>query len=304
MPRSTNSLFAPWPPCIWRCPAGIVLRKALKPLRIPVKDTRQAGRLEPASGTQIPAGRLVAISPFQLHHDPRFFRDPDMFDPTRHSRSVPDTSGQHGNAPVPSHCVGVAKSGHAAAAVEEASGCNGADQAATGARVRVAFGAGPFRCPGRAFAMAEAALAVGIFFSSFDSVLSQVPVQDGQICADGPSGGSLMERCGARAPGGLIGGPNHRVHTAACADGTGWDRGAKYDRHAHSRHRGCSAPVQAYVQAPPWLTPAVVPGRHVVARGVRSGDPSGRLPTFDPRLLVGVKKPTSSLWATCRPFGN
>lgn len=295
--HGTSSLHVPWRP--WRCATGIVLRKALKPLRIPVQDTAHGNSVEPASCTHIPAGRLVAISPFQLHHDPRFFRDPAMFDPTRHRCSAPDTSGQHRKAPVRSDCAGVAKSGHPAADVEVASGCKGAGQAAGLARIRVAFGAGPFRCPGRAFAIAEAALAVGIFFSCFNSVLSEVAALDGQVFADGASGRRRVEQCGTRAPGGLTGGYNHRLDAHASADGDGRDRGAGDDCHVHGRHGGWGGPLRTCVRAPPWLTPAVVPGEHVVARGVRSGDPGGCLPTFEPRLLVGVKKPIGSLWATC-----
>jgi hypothetical protein len=45
----------------------------------------------------------------------------------------------------------------------------------------------------------------------------------------------------------------------------------------------------AYV--PRWLQASTVPGRHVFARGVTSGDREGLLPQGRPQLLVGVKRP-------------
>lgn len=56
-------------------------------------------------------------------------------------------------------------------------------------------------------------------------------------------------------------------------------------------------------RAPPpgWLEEARVPGRHIVARGVTSGDADGVLPQFDAAQLFGVKRPTGALLASVRP---
>jgi hypothetical protein len=47
---------------------------------------------------------------------------------------------------------------------------------------------------------------------------------------------------------------------------------------------------------PRWLREDAVPGGHVFARGLRSGDPASRLPQSRSQLLVGVKRPVGPLW--------
>jgi len=52
-----------------RPPAWIIARRAAEPHRI--------------RNVEIPAGALVLMSPYIVHHDPRFFHDPSAFDPAR-----------------------------------------------------------------------------------------------------------------------------------------------------------------------------------------------------------------------------
>lgn len=82
---------------------------------------------------------------------------------------------------------------------------------------------------------------------------------------------------------------------------TGPDRGlfAK-EGTAHRRDsRDCRIRAQDARSVPRWLRQDVICGEHIVTRGVTSGDAGGVLPTFEPRMLVGVKKPVGALWASC-----
>lgn len=275
-----------------------MLRKAAQRLRIPQHDGRHQSAGRPVQSLCIPVGRLVAISPYQLHHDPRFFRKPELFDPSRHTPAAHGAFAHHSGPAPPADRLETGRAG-----VERATEATCASEAAgrmVGAnRTRVAFGVGPFRCPGRAFAMAEAALAVGTFFSCFDATLSPSPRPKD------PSVARRLKECG---------------HAKACAAHTDCmpsetacqatdcassaDAGADADATCDPRVQGGDAshgrPLRQHAEVPPWLSEQVVPGAHVVARGVLSGDSSGLLPTFEPRLLVGVKKPVGALWATCQ----
>jgi len=92
--------------------------------------TRAATRETRLGGHVVPAGTLVMLSQYVLHHDPSIFPEPDRFDPDRwlvRGRS----------APVP--------------AVER--------------RAYVPFGGGPTKCLGEQFATAEAVIALASILS-------------------------------------------------------------------------------------------------------------------------------------------
>jgi cytochrome P450 len=57
-------------------PAWTILRKAIAPH--PVRDY------------EIPAGATVVMSQWVHHRDPRFWKDPDRFDPERFAGGIPD----------------------------------------------------------------------------------------------------------------------------------------------------------------------------------------------------------------------
>jgi hypothetical protein len=119
------------------------------------------------------------------------------------------------------------------------------------ASLKVAFGSGLFRCPGRYLALMQVSLTVAVFFACTDACLCST------VSSDHTDRMSGVQEC-SEAP---------------------------HDRKSVQR----------------WLRPEVVPGEHIVARGVRSGDPDGPLlPCFDSRQLVGVKKPVEPLLAVCR----
>lgn len=222
--------------------SGIGLRKALAPLHIypasasdvSAKNSRTSTSPQP---TVVPTGSLVAVSPYQLHHDPRFFPAPHVFDPQRHyscSSSQPHP---------PQHC-GASNTG----AMCPASATNDREGGLAGSPLRIAFGTGLFRCPGRSLALIQASLGVAVFFA----------------CAD--------------------------------ADLCGMEPGA--DLGCTIRGGASKSPFRVKGKTPKWL--GSVPGAHVVARGVTSGDPHMQLPRFDARQLVGVKRPVETLYAVIR----
>eukprot|EP00892_Ulva_mutabilis_P002446 jgi/Ulvmu1/12201/UM085_0065.1 len=290
---------------------GIVLRKAVKPLRIPQPDMPKSDSSQTSRILEIPAGRLVAISSYQIHHDPRFFEKPEVFNPERHRGVAPMV-----NKPAQAHserCLhqvskGSIGSGSAGTCREAQWPKEGATPAGELPRTRVAFGAGLFRCPGRSFALAEAALAVGIFFSCYNSRLMHGPeMRDTGVdakplphstegSADSPRS---CQKHGKYALD-LDTSATHGMDPAGAATVKQAQSGACSSVTFGAVRAGMNrADLAADAVAPTWLRQHVVPGQHVVARGVRSGDATGLLPSFEPRLLVGVKKPVGSLWAIC-----
>ena len=227
--------------------AGIVLRYAMN-------DVEVVAALPTSLGVVVPKGTLVAISPYLIHHDFRFYLDPDLYLPSRHRRR-----GQSGAAAAPAQLHSPCASRTASArntAHHSQPGCGqfGTESATHAppqdpAPVHVAFGAASFRCPGRNFARCQLRLAVAALFMHYDLEL----VSDGST----PLGGQGGDKCG---PG-----------------------------FVHSSKKWL----------PSWLSESEIPGSHVAARCVTSGDRHARLPQSQPQLLVGVKRPLGSLLVHC-----
>jgi cytochrome P450 len=116
-----------------------VFRETLRlypPVPMMVRETRRHERFR---DRDVPQGAQVVISPWHLHRNPRYWFDPDVFDPERWS------------------------GGEGRAAAKEAF---------------LPFSAGPRVCPGAGFAMAEGTLvlALSVLSNRFAPVLRAVPV--------------------------------------------------------------------------------------------------------------------------------
>jgi cytochrome P450 len=60
-------------------------------------------------GYEVPKGSLITISPYVLHHDPRFFSDPERFDPDRFGRAWEERIPRYAYLPFgggPRVCIG------------------------------------------------------------------------------------------------------------------------------------------------------------------------------------------------------
>jgi cytochrome P450 len=60
-------------------------------------------------GYEVPKGSLITISPYVLHHDPRFFSDPERFDPERFGRAWEERIPRYAYLPFgsgPRVCIG------------------------------------------------------------------------------------------------------------------------------------------------------------------------------------------------------
>ena len=191
--------------------AGIVLRHARQDMQVS-KDGRRC--------TSVKRGTLVALCPYTINHDARFFNNAAEYEPSRHKPT--STASKHSSSSSEAESAEAAKNGRCP--------------------VDIAFGAGAYRCPGRAFANCQLRLALAAFMLLFDA--------------------QLMQKCASQAS-------------------------APDVQH-------CQEDMQKKV--PHWLSTRQVPGRHVVARGVTSGDVHGALPAWRPQLLVGVKKPVTSMF--------
>lgn len=82
-------------------------------------------------GWHVPSGAIVAMSPLVMHHDPRWFPDPERFDPDRWLDERKDAVPRHAYLP---------------------------------------FGTGPRSCVGEQFAWAEAIIALAVIASRFSAV--------------------------------------------------------------------------------------------------------------------------------------
>ncbi len=70
---------------------------------------RRAVQEDVIGGYRIPAGSTVLISPYILHRDPRFWSDPDAFDPTRFTERDDETRPRSAYIPFgagPHQCIG------------------------------------------------------------------------------------------------------------------------------------------------------------------------------------------------------
>jgi hypothetical protein len=230
--------------------AGIVLRYAERDLKVPASPQPFA----------VHRGTLVAVCPYLIHHEARFYARPNEYDPARHMRTAATGRSDSGAGEAPAaaaqqcpfeHAGGArAHGGPWQAAVSKAFYEAGSASASTRPAqdpnpVNIAFGAGAFRCPGRGFATCQLRLAVATLFTLYPSL---------QLGGDSDSIGKQVDSSGGRS------------------------RATNMGEHV-----------------PQWLRAHVVPGEHVAARVVTSGDKRGRLPRWQPQLLVGVKKPTGAL---------
>jgi cytochrome P450 len=68
--------------------------------------TREAAVDDEIGGYQVRKGTVVGVSPYALHHDPRFFRDPEMFVPDRFVEEDIDKFAFVPFGAGPRHCIG------------------------------------------------------------------------------------------------------------------------------------------------------------------------------------------------------
>lgn len=73
--------------------------------------TRRATEQVEIGGVRLPAGAVVGMSQFVMHRDPRYFHDPERFDPLRWSDGEPEKRPKYSYFPFgggPRHCIGEA----------------------------------------------------------------------------------------------------------------------------------------------------------------------------------------------------
>lgn len=233
----------------------------------PPSSTDAAGVANPQPAASLPrpdirkvrvcAGARVAISPYLIHHDSRFFEHPEEYLPLRHSRKQRAAGSWQSEAC--STSTGCAQDMQRSASASNGRACLPSENTTSvvlaadascvhdPAPVQIAFGAGSFRCPGRNFALRHLRLAVATLLTAYDI----------QLLTDS-----------AASP---------------CSD---------------TRRAQTWSARQGWV--PRWLSRSSLPGTHVCARGVTSGDRHARLPQFRSQLLVGVKRPVGALLVQCR----
>lgn len=73
--------------------------------------TRVMAKDDELDGHQIPAGTLLNIGVYALHHNPKYWNDPEKFDPERFSREDEHAAGHSHYAYIPfslgpRHCIG------------------------------------------------------------------------------------------------------------------------------------------------------------------------------------------------------
>jgi len=106
---------------------------------IPALMTRRALRDVPIGPWTVPKGAMVRLTPWVLHHDPRWFPDPQCFDPARFAPDAPELPRG----------------------------------------VYLPFGTGPRVCIGQHFAMAEMLLVAAMFLQRyrFEALADTTPPQ-------------------------------------------------------------------------------------------------------------------------------
>ena len=122
-------------------PAWIIARQAIEPVRL--------------GDYQLPEGAVVMISPYGLHHDPRLFEQPDVFDPERFSPVREEALPRFAYIP---------------------------------------FGGGPRICIGNSFAMMEARLILATMAQRIDLArISPDPVEPDPLITLRPKNPVMME---------------------------------------------------------------------------------------------------------------
>lgn len=126
-----------------------VLRETLRlypPVPMMVRETR---RPEPLRNREAPVGAPLVLSPWHLHRNPRYWDNPDVFDPERFSR---------------------------------------ADAQEAQRRAYLPFSAGPRICPGAGFAMAEMVVILSELLRHFTVVPGPEPVPVAHLTIRGRDG--------------------------------------------------------------------------------------------------------------------
>jgi hypothetical protein len=312
--------------------SGIILRYAQKPMTIPGDDA--------CPPLLIPEHSTVAISPFLLHHDPRFFSAPNTYLPSRHlsSRSfganAKKETAPSSNAENRQSCpvAGLTGSGHhgchsssladsgdhrACMRTREASrgrvacmsmtegichsdrpreGCVGTRE---GGEAKIAIGPGDkvhephLQSVSRDAQISTSCVgAAGVQLGCMHACSSDAATQGARV---DPAPIQVAFGAGAfRCPGRAFARCLLRLSVAAFfLPGNTWQLCDPPDALCD----GCSHEGGGKEEVPRWLAENIVPGGHVFARGLCSGDKGRRLPQARSQLLVGIKRPLGPLWA-------
>ncbi|KAG2423055.1 hypothetical protein HXX76_015571 [Chlamydomonas incerta] len=259
---------------------------------------------------RLPRGRLLAVCPFVSHHDPLLYGGPAAAAAAATGAAAAgDVSSPWAFNPDRPEL----KLGDGTAVVSSVAG--------------LAFGGGPYRCPGRFFAEQELGLLVQLLLWTYDMQLSYTADGRPAGLAAG-SGGSGGTPAGADAAAGdAAAGSAGRSGRAAAPLSPGGTQQPQPDHHALSpaaaaaASRAAAAAALAAVPPQPQLRQAAggswlygvlsgLVGARALAWGCgwfdgvdgpledfrHSGDPGGLLPPCDLKRLVGVKVPRKPLW--------
>ncbi|GLI64265.1 hypothetical protein VaNZ11_007480 [Volvox africanus] len=248
---------------------SIDVRQVAAPLDLP-SESRPGGRL------RLPRGRLLAVCPFESHHDRKLWdaedpsgaADPWVYDPTRPELRL------------------------------------GASSAVMNSGAGLAFGGGPYRCPGRYFAEQELGLVAQLLLWSYDMTLSYgdaanrfgAPAIPGApaAAAAASSGGESVKAQASQVGPNEPTGANVPVSSGASADGAD----------PHPQLRAVQGGSLLYAILTRLLEPSAMAWGFGWFDGLdgpiqewrESGDPAGLLPPCDLRRLVGTKVPKKPCW--------
>ncbi|GIL67327.1 hypothetical protein Vafri_20647 [Volvox africanus] len=252
---------------------SIDVRQVAAPLDLP-SESRPGGRL------RLPRGRLLAVCPFESHHDRKLWdadgtngaADPWVYDPSRPELRL------------------------------------GASSAVVSSGAGLAFGGGPYRCPGRYFAEQELSLLAQLFLWSYDMTLSydDAASRFGAMATPGAaaaaaaaaaivaSGGESVKAQASQV------GPNAPTRAEVPAPSGASAAGAD----PHSQLRAVQGGSLLYTVISRLLEPSAMAWGFGWFDGLDgpieewrdSGDPAGLLPPCDLRRLVGTKVPKKPCW--------
>ncbi|GLC34215.1 hypothetical protein PLESTB_001610000 [Pleodorina starrii] len=248
---------------------SIDVRQVASPLDLPSESA-------PGGHLRLPRGRLLAVCPFESHHDRRLCApegsgaaDPWVYDPSR-----PDLRLGDGSAVLPSVAG-------------------------------LAFGGGPYRCPGRYFAEQELGLLVQLFLWSYDMSLSYGDAASRSSTPAAKQAATGTEPAGAEPV-------QVRAHALEVGPVEPAPRPAAGSSLPAAACKPDSQPQLRTVQGGSLLyaVMALVLGPSAMSWGFgwfdgldgpmqewrESGDPAGLLPPCDLRRLVGVKVPRKPCW--------